>query len=381
MTDEEFMEIMAAAKQTQQPQAAAAMPAQETVTGEQKYLAESGPGIAAITGAGQALTFNQLDKLLSLIDDLTGASQQPGYVEQQRRTELLQQESPIAYGAGDIAGSVGMGLIPGAGQAAMLSKGVRGAQALGKAMPAVQAGLGALSEASRGGDVADIITSGLLGGASSAAMGRPMAAMGRAAGRAIGGKAAERAEPALLSQARQARKGFREIRSTYEPTAEMKSVRQAQKAAEKASAGEREAAKSIFDEPASSMTAERAAELQKQLSGARKASAQAAEAEKAAIGRAGPQFEAVSQAQQRALDAERALAQNRQQIERLATRGGEIGEMAKNILSGPAISSVGDKLTKQQAEEIALIEAAQADREPSIGEIMDAAKVLMRAAQ
>lgn len=379
MTDEEFMQLMQAGQQ--QPQAAAAMPAQETVTGEQKYLAESGPGIAAITGAGQALTFNQLDKLLSLIDDLTGASQQPGYVEQQRRTELLQQESPIAYAAGDIAGSVGMGLIPGVGQAAMLSKGVRGAQTLGKAMPAVQAGLGALSEASRGGDVADIITSGLLGGASSAAMGRPMAAMGRAAGRAIGGKAAERAEPALLSQARQARKGFREIRSTYEPTAEMKSVRQAQKAAEKASAGEREAAKSIFDEPASSMTAERAAELQKQLSGARKASAQAAEAEKAAIGRAGPQFEAVSQAQQRALDAERALAQNRQQIERLATRGGEIGEMAKNILSGPAISSVGDKLTKRQAEEIALIEAAQADREPSIGEIMDAAKVLMRAAQ
>lgn len=376
MTDEEFMQLMQAGQQ--QPQEAATMPAQETATDEQKYLAESGPGVAAITGAGQALTFNQLDKLLSLIDDLTGASQQPGYIEQQRRTELLKQESPIAYGAGDIAGSVGMGLIPGVGQAAMLSKGVRGAQALGKAMPAVQAGLGALSEAGRGGDVADIITGGLLGGASSAAMGRPMAAMGRAAGRAIGGKAAQRAEPALLSQAKEARKGFREIRSTYEPTAEMKSVRQAQKAAEKARAGEQEAARSIFDEPASAMTAERATELQKQLYGARKAGAQATEAEKAAIGRAGPQFEAITQAQQRALDAERALAQNRQQIERLADRGGKIGEMAKNILSGPAIASVGDKLTEQQAEEIALIEAAQSDEEPSIGEIMDAAKTLMK---
>ena len=267
-----------------------------------------------------------------------------------------------------------MGAVPVLGQAGMVAKGVRGAQALGKAMPLIQAGMGSAQAAGRGGDVADIITSGMLGALPSGAP-----AAGRAVGSAIG-RGTKKAGEQLKKQAKEARKEFSEVRKTYEPTVEMQAVRQAQKGAEKARAAEQRVAEGIFDEPASKMTAERAAQLQGQLGEARGAAGKAAEAERAAISRAGGQFEAINQAQRKAMEAEQAIIKNQQKIEQYAQSGGRIGEIAKALLTGPSIASVQDKLTDKQAQEIALVEAIEQGKEPSIDEIIRAAKTLMELA-
>jgi hypothetical protein len=337
----------------------------------QQYEEVAGSAKAVATGAGEAITFGQLDKILSAIDDLIGAK---GELTQEQKTQILKEQFPGAYAAGDIGTSLAMGAIPIGGQALLAARGVRGAQALGKAMPLIQAGMGSAQTAGRGGDVADIITSGML---SALPSGAP------AAGRKVGsvvGRGTKKAGEQLRKQAKEARKEFSEVRKTYEPTVEMKAVRQAQKGAEKARAAEQKVTEGIFDEPASKMTAERAAQLQRQLGEARGAAGKAAEAEKAAISRAGGQFEAIGQAKQKAMAAEQAIIKNQQKIEQYAQSGGRIGKIAKALLTGPSIASVQDKLTDKQAQEIALVEAIEQGKEPSIDEIVKAAKTLMELA-
>lgn len=376
MTDEEFMQLMQAGQQQlQQIPAGADAPQPGRSVAEQKYLQEVGPGTAVLTGAGEAVSFGQIDKLIALIDELTGAAEQVGYVPPERRTELAKEKYPAATAAGDIGTSLLMGAIPVGGQAMLAARGVRGAQALGKAMPAVQAGLGMAETAGRGGDIPEIITSGFLAGA---AGGLP------AAGRAIGGGPAARmvgkAQPGLVEEAEQARKSLRSVRSAYEPMQEMKALRQAQAGARQAQETEKKVAQSIFDEPVQKMTAERATQLQEQISKAKAATGKAQQVEKEATKAAGPMLEAVSQAQQKAMAAEQVLVKNREKIEKLTQQGGKIGEIARMVLSGPVVASAVDQLTEDEAEKIALIEAVEKNEKPSVKEVIDAAKTLMKLA-
>ena len=342
-----------------------------------KYAEQAGTGRALGAGLAEGATFGFSDEIQAAIDQLTGAASEPGYLTPQQRTAILKEKAPGAYMGGDIAASLATGLIPFGGQAMLAARAPRIAQMAGKAMPAIQAGLGAVEGAGRGEDIGDVIVGGLLGAASQAL---PVA--GKGAGKAVAGLVGRKTQPALKKKAVESAKELRRVRSTFEPTPEMKSLRSKQKMVSEASEQERQAAQSIFDEPVATMTMERAGELQKGLFDARKALEKASAAEKMAASRAGSMPQQIAGAQQIAMEAQDALTRNKEKLQKYATYGGQVGEFAKKILTAPTIYAIsGDsELSPGQAAELALLEAADKDMEPQDIDLMGAVKTIMKAA-
>lgn len=340
----------------------------------QDYIEQAGTGRALGAGLAEGATFGFSDEIQAALDSLLGRTEEPDYVSPQQRTAILNEKAPGAYMGGDIAASLATGLIPFLGQAGVAARAPRAAQMIGKAMPAIQGALGATEAAGRGGDIADVIIGGLLGAGTQA-----LPSAGKLAGGLAGKAFGEKAQGKLAEKAKQSASELRRLRKTFEPTPEMKQLRSAQKTAVEAAEAERQAAKSIFDEPVATMTMERAGKLQEGLFDARKALETAREAEKLATSRAGGMAQEIAGAQKLALDAQLALTRNKEKMMEYANMGGWVGEQAKKILTAPTIYAISgaEPLSMGQAEELAFIEAVDKGAEPKAEQIMGAAKKLM----
>lgn len=325
---------------------------------EQQYVQEAGPARALLAGALEGPTFGFSDELLAKIDELTGAAEEPGYISQERRAELLKQKFPEEYRGADIASSLVTGaLLPVPGSL--------------PARFALGAGTGALEAAGRGGDALDIALAGLTGGAIPTAAGK-VAELGK---KAVTKEAIERM-PKLREAAKETAGEKIRVQRAFGQEPEVKALREAEKAAAQAGKQEQAVAKSIFDEPAPAMTAERASQLQEQLGEARGAVSKAQAVKAEAAKEAGELPGLIAGAKDRAVKAQKALEENRDKLQQLSSRADAVGEIAARLVAGGTLSGVA----ANAAEEIALIEAVEKDKEPSIGEVMDAAKTLMKLA-
>lgn len=349
-------------------------PEQQSV---QDYLEKAGTGRALASGIAEGATFGFADEIQALIDQLTGASKEPGYLTPEQRTAILKTKEPGAYMGADIATSLITGAIPFLGQARLAANAPRAAQMIGKAMPGIQAGLGSLEAAGRGGDAMDILAGGALGAATQAL---PLAGEGVAglAGKFIGKKAS----PQLEKKAAESAKELRQLRKTFEPSQyERQQLKAKKQDLSKALMEEKQAVKSIFDEPVEAMTAGRASQLQQELFNARKAADAAYAAEKSAAATASEADAIVASAREAATAAQLAVKRNNDKILEYAAKGGKVGEVAKKILTAPTMYAIGGdkKLSSQQAEELAFLEMIDRGEEPKDQKILKAAKELMQA--
>lgn len=156
-----------------------------------EYAEKAGTGRALASGLAEGATFGFANEIQALIDQLTGASEEPGYLTPEQRTEILKQKAPGAYMGGDIAASLATGLIPVAGPA------LRGAGlAKGAARVGTQAALGALEGAGRAasGERLEGAGTGAFFGAAGGAGGEALSALVDARRAARTAKATEKAE-------------------------------------------------------------------------------------------------------------------------------------------------------------------------------------------
>jgi hypothetical protein len=325
---------------------------------EQEYVREAGPARALLAGALEGPTFGFSDEILAKIDELTGATESTGYIPQERRAELLRQKFPEEYKGADIASSLLTGaLLPVPGSL--------------PARLALGAGTGVLGAAGRDGDMLDIALAGLTGAALPYAAGK-VAGQSR---RAMTKEATERM-PELKKAAKEAAEEKISVQKAFGQEPEIKALREAEKAAAEAGKQEQAIAKSIFDEPAPTMTAERASQLQQQLGEARGVVSKAQAVKAEAAKEAGELPGLIAGAKDRAVKAQKALEQNRDKLQQLSARADAVGKIAARLVAGGALSGVA----ANAAEEIALIEAVEKGDKPSAGEVMDAAKTLMKLA-
>ena len=342
-----------------------------------KYAEQAGTGRALGAGLAEGATFGFSDEIQAALDQLLGTTKEPGYLTPEERTKILQEQQGAAYMGGDILASLATGVIPFLGQAGVAARTPRAAQMIGKAMPAIQGSLGALGGAGRAeaGERLEGAGMGGLLGAGTQALPSAGKLAGGLAGKAVGGKV----QGKLAEKAKQSASELRRLRRTFEPTPEMKQLRSAQKTASQVQEAEKQATKSIFDEPVATMTLKRASNLQEGLFDARKALETAKEAEKLAASRAGGMAQEIAGAQKIALDAQFALTRNKEKMMEYAKMGGWIGDQAKKILTAPTIYAISGSrpLSVGQAEELAFIEAVDKGAEPTVWQIMGAAKKLM----
>jgi len=107
---------------------------------EAQNQADYGEGIgsealAGLAGAGRALTFGASDVLASGVGDFIGADTRGALNE-------LRERNPLSTGAGEVVGTLGSLLLPGAGEANAILRGARAATAA----PRVIAGVGRAAE-------------------------------------------------------------------------------------------------------------------------------------------------------------------------------------------------------------------------------------------
>ena len=179
MTDEEFMQLVQASQKPEQgmrPGADAPQPGQD-IAAAQEYLKDVDIGTAAGAGAIEGLSLGAREEILSLIDQLTGEADKPGYLSPEQRTELMRRtpSGAAAYDVADIIGSLATSAIPG-----------------GKV---AQTAMGAVEGAMRAKE-GEALTGGLIGAASGLAGG----ALGKKVSGVLGKGKAKRLEDATKKQ-------------------------------------------------------------------------------------------------------------------------------------------------------------------------------------
>jgi hypothetical protein len=303
-----------------------------------------------------------VDRFLEALGVLDESSLQE--LSPQQKQEILRQEFPKAFGIAEAVGSL---IAP-----SPVSKSAAARTLVGSA-------LGAGEAAMRGGSMGDIATGGLLGAAT-----EQIPVVGKALSQGAQRRGAEVALPSLQKQAKEQTAEFSSLRKAFEPTAEMKAVRKAESAAKSAGKAAKAASQSIFDEPVSSFTLQRAEELQSSLYGTRKQKAEAEQALQEAMAAAGEAPGMLASAQKRALESQKKFMDAREKLasmpqgigsqsalakrliktpefaDKLAAAvdmGGRVGGIAAKVLKTPAIVEVtaDGQPTQEQLDAIALI--------------------------
>lgn len=120
MTEEEILQQLdidfgrAAPQEQMIPGADAPQPGQD-IAAAQEYLKDVDIGTAAGAGAIEGLSLGAREEILSLIDQLTGEAEKPGYLSPEQRTELMRRVpgGSAAYDIADFMGSLATAAIPG----------------------------------------------------------------------------------------------------------------------------------------------------------------------------------------------------------------------------------------------------------------------------
>jgi hypothetical protein len=293
---------------------------------EKAFVEESGPVGAAIRGAMSGASFGAAPKMVQAVErflEALGVLDESSLQElsPQQKQEILRQEFPKAFGIAEAVGS-------------LVAPSPAGKSAAARTL--VNSALGAGEAAMRGGSVGDIATGGLLG----AAM-EQIPVVGKALSRGAKRRGAEVALPSLQKKAKEQTAEFSSLRKAFEPTAEMKAVRKAESAAKSAGKTEKAASQSIFDEPVSGMTMQRAEELQSSLYGARKQKTEAEQALQEAMAAAGETPGMLASAQKRALESQKKFMDAREKLASMPQGIGSQSALAKRIIKTPEFA---DKL-------------------------------------